>query len=76
MRIWLPLCALLLAACDKPAETVVTPPDANGIPTHVPVMAPQVEAYLRQRGMEARRSAWLADIRSAYTIETKLRSPQ
>jgi len=45
-------------------------------PRSLAEMAPQVEAYLRQRGMEARRSAWLADIRSAYTIETKLRSPQ
>jgi hypothetical protein len=39
-------------------------------------MAPQIETFLRQRGMEARQAAWLADIRSAYTIEIKLRSPQ
>jgi hypothetical protein len=39
-------------------------------------MAPQIETFLRQRSMEERQAAWLAGIRSAYTIEIKLRSPQ
>ncbi len=45
-------------------------------PRSLAELAPQIEAYLRKRSMEERRAAWLAAIRSAYTIETKLRSPQ
>lgn len=41
------IAAVALSACDKPAEPPVTPPDENGIPTHVPRLAPQVEALQR-----------------------------
>jgi hypothetical protein len=39
-------------------------------------MAPVIEKYLRKLRMEEQLSAWLNDIRSAYKIEVKLRSPQ
>jgi hypothetical protein len=45
-------------------------------PRSLAEMAPQIEAYLRMQRTETRQSAWLADSRSAYTIEIKLRSPQ
>jgi SurA N-terminal domain. len=39
-------------------------------------MAPQIETFLRRRRMEQQLSEWLADIRSAYRIEIKPRSPR
>lgn len=39
-------------------------------------MAPQIETFLRRRRTEQQLSDWLADIRSAYRVEIKLRSPQ
>jgi hypothetical protein len=45
-------------------------------PLSLAEMAPQIESYLRQRSVEQRQAAWLADIRSASTIEIKLRSRQ
>jgi hypothetical protein len=45
-------------------------------PRSLAEMAPQIETYLRTLRMEKQRSAWLADIRSAYMVEIKLRSPQ
>ncbi len=39
-------------------------------------MAPQIETFLRRQRMEQQLSDWLADIRSAYRVEIKLRSPQ
>lgn len=39
-------------------------------------MAPQIETFLRRQRMERQLSDWLADIRSAYRVEIKLRSPQ
>jgi hypothetical protein len=45
-------------------------------PRSLAEMAPQIEKYLRTLRMEKQQSAWLGDIRSAYKIEIKLRSPQ
>ena len=45
-------------------------------PRSLAEMTPQIETYLRTLRMETRQAAWLADIRSAYTIEIKLRRPQ
>ncbi|MBN2345322.1 MAG: hypothetical protein JXO51_02955 [Candidatus Aminicenantes bacterium] len=45
-------------------------------PLSLAEMAPQIEKYLRTLRTEKRLSAWLEEIRSRYTIETKLRSPQ
>jgi hypothetical protein len=45
-------------------------------PRSLAEMAPQIETYLRTLRMEKQQSAWLGDIRSAYKIEIKLRSPQ
>ena len=45
-------------------------------PRSLAEMTPQIETYLRTLHRETRQSAWLADIRSAYTIEIKLRRPQ
>jgi len=45
-------------------------------PRSLAEMTPQIETYLRTLRMETRRAAWLADIRSAYTIEIMLRRPQ
>lgn len=39
-------------------------------------MAPQIETFLRRRRTEQQLFDWLADIRSAYRVEIKLRSPQ
>ncbi len=39
-------------------------------------MTPQIETFLRRQRMEQQLSDWLADIRSAYRVEIKLRSPQ
>lgn len=39
-------------------------------------MAPQIESYLRRQRMEQQLSDWLNEIRTAYRIEIKLRSPQ
>lgn len=39
-------------------------------------MAPQIETFLRRRRKEQQLSDWLADIRSAYRVEIKRRSPQ
>ena len=45
-------------------------------PRSLAEMAPQIEKYLRTLRMEKQQSAWLGDIRSAYKVEIKLRSPQ
>jgi hypothetical protein len=45
-------------------------------PRSLAEMAPQIETYLRTLRTEKQQSAWLADIRSAYMVEIKLRSPQ
>ena len=45
-------------------------------PRSLAEMAPQIETYLRTLRMEKQQSAWLANIRSAYMVEIKLRSPQ
>jgi hypothetical protein len=45
-------------------------------PQSLAEMAPQIEKYLRTLRTEKQLSAWLNDIRSAYKIEIKLRSPQ
>jgi hypothetical protein len=45
-------------------------------PQSLAEMTPQIEKYLRKLRMEKQLSAWLSDIRSAFKIETKLRSPQ
>ena len=47
MKYLISLFSLLLAGCDQPPEPVVTPPTKAGIPTHVPTLAPQVEALRR-----------------------------
>ncbi len=39
-------------------------------------MAPQIESYLRRQRVEKQLSDWLNEIRSAYRIEIKLRSPR
>jgi hypothetical protein len=39
-------------------------------------MTPQIETFLRRQRTEQQLSDWLADIRSAYRVEIKLRSPQ
>lgn len=39
-------------------------------------MAPQIESYLRRQRVEKQLSDWLGEIRSAYRIEIKLRSPR
>ncbi len=39
-------------------------------------MTPQIESYLRRQRMEKQLSDWLSEIRSAYRIEIKLRSPR
>ena len=39
-------------------------------------MAPQIESFLRRQRMEKQLSDWLGEIRSAYRIEIKLRSPR
>lgn len=39
-------------------------------------MTPQIESYLRRQRMEKQLSDWLGEIRSAYRIEIKLRSPR
>ncbi|MCU0237155.1 MAG: hypothetical protein MUC72_08750 [Acidobacteria bacterium] len=45
-------------------------------PRSLAEMAPQIEKYLRTLRMEKQQSAWLGEIRSAYKVEIKLRSPQ
>jgi hypothetical protein len=45
-------------------------------PRSLAEMAPQIEKYLRKLRTEKQLSAWLNDMRSAYKIEIKLRSPQ
>lgn len=45
-------------------------------PRSLAEMAPQIEKYLRTLRVEKQQSAWLGDIRSAYQVEIKLRSPQ
>jgi hypothetical protein len=45
-------------------------------PRSLAEMAPQIEKYLRTLRTEKQQSAWLGDIRSAYKVEIKLRSPQ
>jgi hypothetical protein len=45
-------------------------------PRSLAEMAPQIEKYLRKLGTEKQLATWLGDIRAAYKIETKLRSPQ
>jgi hypothetical protein len=45
-------------------------------PRSLAEMTPQIEKYLRKLRVEKQQSAWLADIRSAYKVEIKLRSPQ
>lgn len=37
-------------------------------------MAPIIEKYLRKTKMEERMSGWMADVRSSYKIENKMRS--
>ena len=39
-------------------------------------MTPQIEKYLRKLRTEKQLSAWLGDMRAAFKIEIKLRSPQ
>lgn len=39
-------------------------------------MTPQIESYLRRQRVEKQLSDWLSEIRSAYRIEIKLRSPR
>jgi len=45
-------------------------------PQSLAEMTPQIEKYLRKLRTEKQLSTWLSDIRSAYKIEIKLRSPQ
>lgn len=45
-------------------------------PRSLAEMAPQIETYLRTLRTEKQQSAWLNDIRAAYKVEIKLRSPQ
>ncbi|HEX7502913.1 MAG TPA: hypothetical protein VF451_05800 [Acidobacteriota bacterium] len=45
-------------------------------PQSLAEMTPQIEKYLRKLRTEKQLSTWLSDIRSAFTIEIKLRSPQ
>ncbi len=45
-------------------------------PRSLAEMAPQIETYLRTLRMEKQQSTWLADIRTTYMVEIKLRSPQ
>jgi hypothetical protein len=45
-------------------------------PQSLAEMTPQIEKYLRKLRTEKQLSTWLSDIRSAFQIEIKLRSPQ
>ncbi len=45
-------------------------------PQSLAEMTPQIEKYLRKLRTEKQLSTWLSDIRSAFKIEIKLRSPQ
>ncbi len=45
-------------------------------PQSLAEMAPQIEKFLRKLRTEKQLSIWLGDIRSAFKIEIKLRSPQ
>jgi hypothetical protein len=45
-------------------------------PQSLAEMTPQIEKYLRKLRTEKQLSTWLSNIRSAYKIEIKLRSPQ
>lgn len=45
------LLAVLLAGCERAPEPVVTPPK-DGVPTHVPVLAPQVEQMQRAKALD------------------------
>lgn len=43
---------LLVAGCEKSPKAEVTPP-VDGVPTHVPALAPQVDAMQRAKALEA-----------------------
>lgn len=41
---------MLLGACERSPEPAPGPPDADGVPTHVPQLAPQVRALQQASG--------------------------
>jgi hypothetical protein len=45
-------------------------------PQSLAEMTPQIEKHLRKLRVEKQLASWLSDIRSAYKVEIKLRSPQ